>query len=68
MLPRLKGRGRLILSGILRGRQNEFLRAVRRNDFEIVSIKRPGQWIAILARSHRDLQLSELAGGKALRR
>jgi ribosomal protein L11 methyltransferase len=50
MLPRLKGRGWLIVSGILRSQRNEFLRALQRHDLEIVSLKCRGKWIALLAR------------------
>ena len=53
MLPKLRGSAWLILSGILRSQQYEFIRALRRNLFEILTIKNRGKWIAILARSGR---------------
>jgi ribosomal protein L11 methyltransferase len=66
ILPKLKRSGWLILSGILRSQETEFLQALVRNKIEIVSIKRRGKWIAILARCSDSLQALELAGGKVL--
>ena len=50
ILPKLRRSSWLILSGILRGQETEFVRALRRNKIKIVSIRRRGKWIAILAR------------------
>jgi ribosomal protein L11 methyltransferase len=67
MLPKLRGGARLILSGILRSQQYEFVGALQRNLFEILTIKNRGKWIAILARSDR-FACTGPAGGKFLRR
>jgi ribosomal protein L11 methyltransferase len=64
ILSKLKRAGWLILSGILRTQETEFLRVLLRNNIEIVSIKHGGKWIAILARSHGALEGSNLSGGK----
>ena len=53
ILPRLRGGGWLILSGILRSQQDELIRALRRNHFDIIGVKRRGKWMAFLARSRR---------------
>jgi ribosomal protein L11 methyltransferase len=50
LLPKLKRSGWLILSGVLRAQKQEFLRALRRNEFEVVKLCQRGKWIAILAR------------------
>src|SRR5436190_6083379 len=50
ILPKLRRCDWLILSGILRSQQTEFLCALLRNKVEIISIKRRGKWIGILAR------------------
>jgi ribosomal protein L11 methyltransferase len=50
VLPKLKRSDWLILSGILRDQQTEFLSALFRNSVEVISMKRRGKWIAILAR------------------
>jgi ribosomal protein L11 methyltransferase len=50
ILPKLRPSGWLILSGILRGQEVEFVGALRRNRIEIIRIRRRGKWIAILAR------------------
>ena len=49
VLPKLKRCTWLILSGVLRTQENEFLRVLRRNNTEIVNVKRRGKWIAVLA-------------------
>ena len=51
LLPKLTHSGWLILSGLLRTQENEFLRVLRRNKIEIVKVKRRGKWIAVLAKS-----------------
>ncbi len=43
----------LILSGVLRTQENEFLRVLRKNSVAIVKVNRRGKWIAILARKRR---------------
>ncbi|MGE5207888.1 MAG: 50S ribosomal protein L11 methyltransferase [Alphaproteobacteria bacterium] len=54
ILPKLRNSAWLILSGILRGQETEFVAALRRSKVEIVCVKRRGKWIAILARNrHR---------------
>jgi ribosomal protein L11 methyltransferase len=50
LLPKLRRSGWLILSGLLRTQENEFLRALRRNNIEIVKVKRRGKWITVLAK------------------
>jgi ribosomal protein L11 methyltransferase len=49
MLPKLGGDW-LILSGILRSQQDEFVRVLQRNYLDIISMKRRGKWTAFLAR------------------
>ena len=49
ILPKLVVSGWLILSGILRGQQDELVHALRRNYIDIISMKRRGKWMAILA-------------------
>ena len=49
ILPKLKRNNRLILSGVLRRQEDRLLRVLRRNNMEIVNVKRRGKWIAVLA-------------------
>jgi ribosomal protein L11 methyltransferase len=49
VLPELKRGTWLILSGVLRTQENKFLQVLRRNNIEIVNVKRRGKWIAVLA-------------------
>ncbi len=49
VLPELKRCNWLILSGVLRTQENKFLHVLRRNNIEIVNVKRRGKWIAVLA-------------------
>ena len=49
VLPKLKRCTWLILSGVLRTQESEFLRILRRNNIKIVNVKRRGKWIAVLA-------------------
>jgi ribosomal protein L11 methyltransferase len=51
ILPKLKRSNWLMLSGVLRAQEKEFLRALRRYKIEIVKVRRRGKWIAVLARS-----------------
>jgi ribosomal protein L11 methyltransferase len=48
-LPQLKRCNWLILSGVLRTQENKLLRVLRRNNIEIINVKRRGKWIAVLA-------------------
>jgi ribosomal protein L11 methyltransferase len=50
ILPNFNRSHWLILSGVLRTQEDEFIRALRRNNIGIVSVRRRGKWIAILAR------------------
>jgi ribosomal protein L11 methylase PrmA len=50
ILPKLRGGGWLILSGILRSQKHEFVRALQRNHLDVVDMKRRGKWMAFLAR------------------
>jgi ribosomal protein L11 methyltransferase len=50
ILPKLRGCGWLILSGILRSQQDELVGALQRNHLAIITMKRRGKWIAFLAR------------------
>ena len=50
ILPKLRGDGWLIFSGILRSQKHEFVRALQRNHLDVVDIKRRGKWMAFLAR------------------
>ena len=49
ILPKLKRSNWLILSGVLRRQENRLLRVLRRNNIEIVNVKRRGKWVASLA-------------------
>ncbi len=49
ILPKLRPRRWLVLSGILREQEREFIRALRRNEINIVYLRRRGKWIAIAA-------------------
>lgn len=51
--PRLKQRGRMIFSGILREQETQLLRAVRRHGLSILKIRRRGKWITLLAEQLR---------------
>jgi ribosomal protein L11 methyltransferase len=61
ILPKLRGCGWLILSGILRSQQDELVRALRRNHLEIINMKRRGKWMGILAARADTLQPPEHA-------
>jgi ribosomal protein L11 methyltransferase len=49
VLPKLKQCTWLILSGVLRTQENEFVRVLRRKNIKIVNVKRRGKWIAVMA-------------------
>lgn len=53
ILPKLRGGGWLILSGILRSQQDELVHALQRNHLDIINMKHRGKWIAILARGRQ---------------
>jgi ribosomal protein L11 methyltransferase len=55
LLPKLRRSGWLILSGVLRAEEQEFLRALRPNQIEVVNLRRRGKWIAILARNRAEV-------------
>lgn len=50
ILPKLNASAWLILSGVLRRQQDELVRALQRNGYEMVSGKRRGKWAAVLAK------------------
>jgi ribosomal protein L11 methyltransferase len=50
ILPKLRRNGWLIVSGILRSQETEFVGSLRRNKIEAIRLRRRGKWIAILAR------------------
>ena len=56
ILPKLNPRDWLILSGILRRQQDELLRALQQNQYDVINTKRCGKWVAILARRSAILQ------------
>jgi ribosomal protein L11 methyltransferase len=49
ILPKLKCSCWLILSGVLHNEENEFTRALQRNNIDIVQVRRRGKWIALTA-------------------
>jgi len=49
ILPNLKRSNWLILSGVLRTQEDKLLRVLRRNNIQMVNVKRRGKWIAVLA-------------------
>ena len=53
ILPKLRGGGWLIFSGILCSQQHELVHALQRNHLDIINMKRRGKWMAFLARSRR---------------
>ena len=68
ILPKLRGGGWLILSGILRSPQDELVRALQRNHIIIISMKQRGKWVAILARRGQPPATAEPRACKFLRR
>jgi ribosomal protein L11 methyltransferase len=62
ILPRLKRSNWLILSGVLRVQEKEFVRALRRNKIAIAQMRRRGKWIAVLARGSACVPDCQLAG------
>jgi ribosomal protein L11 methyltransferase len=59
-LPELRGGRSLILSGILRSQEDELVRALQRNHFDIINMKRRGKWIAIVAGRSGTLQAPDI--------
>jgi ribosomal protein L11 methyltransferase len=55
ILPKLRGVGWLVLSGILRRQQDELVGALQRNHLDVIDMKRRGKWMAFLARRTRTL-------------
>jgi ribosomal protein L11 methyltransferase len=51
ILPKLKRSSCVILSGVLRTQEKEFVRALRRHKIELVEVRRRGRWIAVLAKT-----------------
>ena len=51
ILPKLKRSRWLILSGVLRTQEKEFVRALWHDNIDIVEVRRRGKWIAVLAKS-----------------
>lgn len=51
ILPKLKRSSCLILSGVLRTQEKEFVRALRRHKINLVEVRRRGKWIAVLAKT-----------------
>jgi ribosomal protein L11 methyltransferase len=49
IVPKLKRTRWLILSGILRNQETEIVHALKRNNIDIIELRRRGKWIAILA-------------------
>jgi ribosomal protein L11 methyltransferase len=49
ILPKLKRSNWLILSGVLRTQEDRLFRVLRRNNIQMVNLKRRGKWIAVLA-------------------
>ena len=59
IMRKLRGSRRLILSGILRSQRAELVHALQRNYFDIISMKRRGKWMTILARSKRTVRATD---------
>jgi ribosomal protein L11 methyltransferase len=64
ILPKLSGGSWLILSGILRSQQDELVHALQRNHSDVISMKRRGKWVAILARQGQRSAIAEPRAGK----
>src|SRR3954447_9582400 len=60
ILPKVRGSGWLIVSGILRSQKDDLLHALQRNDLQVTSIKHRGKWIAMLARGGKELRPQNL--------
>jgi ribosomal protein L11 methylase PrmA len=51
IVPKLKRSNWLMLSGVLRAQEQEFVCALRRHKIDIVEVRRRGKWIAVLAKT-----------------
>jgi ribosomal protein L11 methyltransferase len=51
ILPKLKRSSCLILSGVLRSQEKQFLRTLRRHEIHCLKVRRRGKWIAVLAKT-----------------
>jgi ribosomal protein L11 methyltransferase len=51
ILPKLKRSNWLILSGVLRAQEKEFVRTLRRSKIDILDVRRRGKWLAVLAKT-----------------
>jgi ribosomal protein L11 methylase PrmA len=51
ILPKLRRSSCLILSGVLRTQEKEFVRALHRHKINPVEVRRRGKWIAVLAKT-----------------
>lgn len=51
ILPKLKRSSCLILSGVLRTQEKEFVRALGHHKINLVEVRRRGKWIAVLAKT-----------------
>jgi len=60
ILPKLNARDWLILSGILRRQQDELVRALQQNQYDVIITKRRGKWVAILASRSGTLHLPDI--------
>jgi ribosomal protein L11 methyltransferase len=68
ILPKLSGTEWLILSGILRTQQDEFVRALQRDHFDIIRKKCRAKWMALLAGPDRHCGAARQRARKFLRR
>src|SRR6185503_19638518 len=50
VIPKLRRVPQLILSGIMRDQEHEVVAALKRNAFYVVTLRRRGKWVALLAR------------------
>jgi len=57
-----------ILSGILRSQQTELVNTLQANDYDIISTRRRGKWVAILSRRTGGLRPPDVDDAKFLRR
>jgi ribosomal protein L11 methyltransferase len=49
ILPKIAHARWLIASGVLRSQETEVIRALRRHEFQVSTVRRRGKWIALLA-------------------
>jgi len=50
VIPKLRRVSTLIFSGIMRDQEREVVAALKRNSFQIATVRRRGKWVAMLAR------------------